>query len=439
MGKRTQAALSLARKIKNKKARIGITGLGYVGLPLAVEFARAGFRVSGMDLDKTKITRLNRGISYVQDISSKALKPLVQKKLLRAYTDSGELKRCDVIIICVPTPLNKVKEPDISCVLEAVKNVRKFLRRGQLVILESTTYPGTTEEIVLPEIRKSGWKAGSDFFLCFSPERIDPGNRDFTLRDIPKVVGGITQACTRLGSELYGAIIDRIIPVSSPRVAEMAKLLENTFRIVNIGLVNELVSVAQKLNIDLWEAIDAAKTKPFGFMPFYPGPGIGGHCIGIDPLYLSWKAKLVGSELRFIQLASRVNSAMPGYVVERALHVLNSAGKSIRGARILIMGVSYKKDIPDIRESPALEIIKELKKLSAKVEYHDPFVSSLAFDSFSMRSRPLSPKRVGEQDLIIIVTPHSAIDYSLVAHRGKLIFDTRNALKALQKKHIFRL
>jgi UDP-N-acetyl-D-glucosamine dehydrogenase len=422
----------LESKITRKKAVVGVIGIGYVGLPLAVEFAHAGFRVWGIDLDERRVKQINAGRSYIEDIPSGVLKPLVETSRFTATSNPGVLASCDCIIICVPTPLNKVKEPDISYVLSAARMVKKSLKRGQLIILESTTYPGTTEETVLPELTKKGFKPGRDFFLCFSPERIDPGNKNYPLKKIPKVVGGLNRASSRLGKLFYGQIIGEVMEVSSPRVAEMAKLLENTFRIVNIGLMNELAVVSRKLGINIWEAIDAAKTKPFGYMPFYPGPGVGGHCIGIDPLYLSWKAKLEGVEIRFVELASRVNSDMPGYVVTRAAYALNERGKTLSRSEILMLGVAYKRNVSDVRESPALNIIEELKKLGAVVRYHDPHVPYLNVDSISMKGVPLTEKVLKAHDLVIIVTDHAAIDYEKVARHARLVLDTRNVLKKMK-------
>lgn len=423
----------LAQKISRREAKIAVVGLGYVGLPLAIEFCSAGFQVYGLDVNRAKIASLRRGRSNVEDVDSKTLSQVIQAKKLRVTENSAVLSKCDCVIICVPTPLNKVKEPDISYVLDAAIAVRQSIHRGQLIILESTIYPGTTEEIVQPEITNKGLRIGRDFFLSFSPERIDPGNRNHPLRKIPKVVGGVTKACTRLTTALYRTIVQQVVPVSSPRVAEMTKLLENTFRIVNIGLMNELVPVAHRLNLNLWEAIDAAKTKPFGFMPFYPGPGIGGHCIGIDPLYLSWKAKLVGSELRFVELASRINAWMPAHVVRRMVDTLNANRKAIKGSKILLLGASYKKNVGDTRESPTLEIIQELDRLGATVCYHDPHVRKLRIDSGVYRSSPLTAQSLSRYDLVALLTDHDSVNYHLVAQKSKRILDTRNALQRFKK------
>lgn len=422
-----QTAQKLRRTIQARKAKIAIIGLGYVGLPLAMAFVRKGFRVSGIDLDRTRVEQLRSGKSYVEDIPSQDVRRAVRLGRFKATESYEVLTDSDVIIVCVPTPLNRVKDPDLSYILNAAEAIRDHLRRGQLVILESTTYPGTTEEIVLPTLERSGLKAGRDFFLCFSPERIDPGNQKFPLSKIPKVVGGITSVCTRLGTSVYETVVEKVFAVSSARTAEMAKLLENTFRIVNIGLVNELAQVAQALGIDIWETVRAASTKPFGFMPFYPGPGIGGHCIGIDPVYLSWKARLHGADIHFIELARRINAEMPKFVVERVVYALNArARKAVSASKILILGVSYKPEVSDTRESPSLEILHELKGLGAQVSYHDPYVTELKDDQLSLRSEVLSPANLRKKDLVIVATNHSRINYAMVAKYARLIFDTRN-------------
>ena len=420
-------AKELLRKIKAKKARVAIVGLGYVGLPLAVSFAKKGYPVTGIDVDQKRIAELREGRSYIEDIPTATVRQVVQAGRLKALATEEALREAEVVVICVPTPLNRVKDPDLSYILQASEAIGSRQRKGQLVILESTTYPGTTEEVVLPVLNRSGLTVGKDFFLCFSPERIDPGNKNFPLRKIPKVVGGITPVCTQLGSALYGQIMEKVIPVSSARTAEMAKLLENTFRIVNIGLVNELAQVAQALGINIWEAIQAAATKPFGFMPFYPGPGIGGHCIGIDPIYLSWKARLQGAEIHFIELARRINASMPRFVVERAVYTLNArARKAVNGSKILILGISYKRDVADTRESPAFEILHELHRLGAKVSYHDPHVPEFKNEGFGLRSEPLTARNLKSKDLVIVTTNHSRVNYGLVAKHARLIFDTRN-------------
>lgn len=435
-----RAELKVLKKIHTKKARIAIIGLGYVGLPLTCAFAKKGLRVTGIDVDGRRIEALRRGHSYIEDIPSKMLKTLVKRKRLTAEADYEILEEVDAVIVCVPTPLNRVKDPDISYIVQATDAIAKHLHSGQLVVLESTTYPGTTEEVILPALEKSGLKVGSDFFLCFSPERIDPGNKKFNTQNIPKVVGGVTAACTRVGAALYRQITSHVVPVSSSRTAEMAKLLENTFRIVNIGLVNELARAAENLKVNIWEAIDAARTKPFGYMPFYPGPGIGGHCIGVDPIYLSWKARLHGSDLHFIELARRINAEMPRYVVSQAVFALNEyRGKAISRSRVMLLGVSYKKDVSDMRESPALDILAELKELGASVSYHDPYVPEFHHQSLHLKSQPLTPAVLKRQDLVILTTDHTHLDYPLIVRNSRLIFDTRNALKKFKGKHIVRL
>ena len=433
-------AKDLLLKIKNKKARIAVIGLGYVGLPLAHAFAAAGYRVTGIDVSQDKIDAIRRGRSYIEDLPSTELKKWVKQGNLSAVTDYNVLQSMDAVIVCVPTPLNRFKDPDISFIVNVTQEIQKRLHPGQLIILESTTYPGTTEEVILPNLQESGLKAGRDFFLCFSPERIDPGNPNFKTRDIPKVVGGITPVCSCMAAELYKRITPQVVIVSSSRTAEMTKLLENTFRIVNIGLINELARAAENLKVNIWEAVEAASTKPFGFMPFYPGPGIGGQCIGIDPIYLSWKARLQGSDLHFIELARRINSEMPRYVVSQAVFALNKhQGKAIRKSRVLVLGVSYKKDVSDTRESPALEIIEELKHLGAAVEYHDPFVADVRYHEIRLRSVPLTPKQLKRYDLVIIATNHTSFKYAMIVRQSRLIFDTRNALKLFKNPNIVRL
>ena len=420
-------AQKILSRLKSKQAKVAIIGLGYVGLPLALAFARKKFKVTGVDIDERRVNKILGGQSYVEDIPSKVLSRAVQSGKLKASVDPQALKDADVIVVCVPTPLNRVKDPDLSNILEATEAIRSCLRGGQLIILESTTYPGTTEEVVQPALEKSGLKAGEDFFLCFSPERIDPGNKKFPLNKIPKVVGGINPVSTRLGCAFYAHVTSKVIPVSSARTAEMAKLLENTFRIVNIGLINELAQAAEHLKINIWEAVEAASSKPFGFMPFYPGPGIGGHCIGVDPIYLSWKARLQGVDLHFIELARRVNAQMPHFVVERAVFTLNARlQKAISGSKILVLGVAYKRDVADTRESPAFEILHGLKKLGARVNYHDPYVPEIKNERLSLRSLGLTPANLRSQDLVMVVTDHSGVNYGTIAKYARLIFDTRN-------------
>ncbi len=431
----------LRKKIENRKARVGVIGLGYVGLPLAAEFAKAGFRTTGIDVDAGRVKRIKAGRSYITDISSSELSGLVKKGLLSATTRSKVLKDLDGVVICVPTPLRKSRDPDISYIVSAAEALAKHLHRHQVIILESTTYPGTTREVILPMLEATGLKVGKDFFLGFSPERIDPGNPTYGTSTIPKVISGVTPACRRAVELLYSQVIRKLVPVSSTDVAEMVKLLENTFRSVNIGLVNELALMCDRMGINVWEVIEAAKTKPFGFMPFYPGPGIGGHCIPLDPLYLSWKAKLHGFEARFIELASQVNGAMPEYVVSRVAQGLNAKGRSLKGSRVLILGVAYKRGVTDVRESPALEIIHHLIRKGARVRYHDPFVPSFRTDGTTLRSAPLTPRTLRSADCVVIVTDHEALDKRLVAKHSRLILDTRNALRNLgrRSKKISRL
>lgn len=429
----------LIGKILEKKAQVAIIGMGYVGLPLAVEFARVGFKVTGLDIDGEKIRALQAGDSYIPDVPSTLVGSLVKEGRFFPTTDPEILKTMDTVTICVPTPLRKTKDPDLSYIMNSVEVIRRSLHPGQLIILESTTYPGTTEEMVLPTLEETGLKVGRDFFLAFSPERVDPGNKQYTTRNTPKIVGGITAECTQLARTLYEQAIDKVISVSSTKVAETVKLLENTFRSVNIALVNEIALMSYKMGINVWEVIDAAATKPFGFLPFYPGPGIGGHCIPIDPLYLSWKARQTGFEARFIDLAGQINSRMPEYVVEKVMEALNQNGKCLKGARMLIVGVAYKKDINDVRESPALDIISLLARKGAQISYHDPFVPSLPVEGIEQSSRELDEKTLEEQDCVVIVTNHSGLDYEKIAKASKLIMDTRNALKGFSGSHIVRL
>ncbi len=429
----------LLEKIKTKKAKIGVIGLGYVGLPLALEFVRSGYCVTGIDKNKERVESLNKGTSYVIDVKSEDIAQFIEKGLLCVTDDVSVLSTLDAISICVPTPLTKTKDPDMSYIINVGQEVGNYLHKDQIFILESTTYPGTTEELVLSLLEKGGLEVGKDFYLAFSPERIDPGNKKYSVRNIPKVIGGVTPQCTELASCLYGHIIETIIPVSSPRVAEMVKLLENTFRNVNIALVNEIAIMSERLGIDVWEVIDAAKTKPFGFMSFYPGPGLGGHCIPIDPLYLSWVAKKNGFELRFIALADQINSAMPEFVVEKITDALNDAEKSVKGSNIHILGVAYKKDVDDLRESPALEIMNILRSKGARITYTDPYIPEVNYQKLSIKSKPLSKEVLSKIDCAVIVTDHSNFDYNLIVANSKLIVDTRNALKGINKKHIVRL
>jgi UDP-N-acetyl-D-glucosamine dehydrogenase len=425
----------LINRITNKQAHVGVIGLGYVGLPLLVEFASKGFKGTGFEVDETKAKQINAGTSYIGDVPSSKLKEVVDAKRLQATTDFDHLADCDAIIICVPTPLRKTKEPDVSYILAATEQIAKRLRRGQLIILESTTYPGTTDEVLLPMFEEKGLKLDEDFLLAFSPERVDPGNPQFLTHNIPKVVGGVTEDSTDVAAHLYSQIVNDVFAVSSARVAEAAKLLENTFRAVNIGMANEMARLCYALNIDTWEVIRAAATKPFGFMPFYPGPGIGGHCIPLDPHYLSWKARQHGFDSRFISLAEEVNSRMPEHVVQLVSDGLNDDRKAMKGSNVLLLGVAYKKDINDVRESPALSIIDRLRAKGANVRYHDPFVGEVRFDDAHtdaggepLQSVSLTNEELKSADCVIIVTDHSEIDYKRVCSLASLIVDTRNAL-----------
>jgi UDP-N-acetyl-D-glucosamine dehydrogenase len=430
----------LLKKIESKSAHVGIVGLGYVGLPLAVEFAGAGFTVTGIDIDKKKVAALNRGESYIQDIPTAVLAPLVKAGKLKGATDFGSVATLDTINICVPTPLRKTKDPDMSYIVNACQEIAKHFHPGMLVILESTTYPGTTNELMLPMFERSDLKVGEQFFMCFSPERVDPGNANFQTRNIPKVVGGITPACTQIGAAFYRQALETVIPVSSTRVAEMVKLLENTFRMINIGLVNEMAMLCDRMGINVWEVIDAAATKPFGFMPFYPGPGLGGHCIPIDPFYLSWKTKQAGIEARFIELAGYVNGNMPHFVVDKIQNALNDHAKPLKGSHVHVLGVAYKREIDDVRESPALDIIHLLGKHGAKVTYSDPFVPHLHADGAVPEMAAIDvEKGTREADCIVIVTDHKIFDYPRIVERAKLIVDTRNALKGNPSEKIVRL
>jgi UDP-N-acetyl-D-glucosamine dehydrogenase len=430
-------AAILEEKIRTRRARVGIVGLGYVGLPLAVEFAKAGFTVTGIDISEEKTRRVNAGDSYVGDIPNSTLAPLVEAGKIRATTDFSAVLELDTINICVPTPLRKTKDPDMSYIVSSCQEIARHFHAGTLVILESTTYPGTTDELVLPMLTKGGLEVGKDFFLCFSPERVDPGNPKYQTANIPKVVGGCTAACTRVGQLFYSQALETVVPVSSTQVAEMVKLLENTFRMINIGLANEMALMCDRIGVNVWEVIDAAATKPFGFMPFYPGPGLGGHCIPIDPFYLSWKTKQAGIEARFIELAGYINGQMPLFVVDKVQNALNDAGKPVKGSRILVVGVSYKRDIEDMRESPALDIMLLLQRRGGIVSYCDPYVPSLKLDGLKLEASPL--ESAGEADCAVIVTDHRAFDYQLLLEKAPLIVDSRNALKGVVSPKIVRL
>jgi UDP-N-acetyl-D-glucosamine dehydrogenase len=430
-------AAILEEKIRARRARVGVVGLGYVGLPLAVEFAKAGFTVTGIDISEEKTRRVNAGDSYVGDIPSSTLAPLVEAGKLRATTDFAAVLELDTINICVPTPLRKTKDPDMSYIVSSCQEIARHFHAGTLVILESTTYPGTTDELVLPMLSKGGLEVGHDFFLCFSPERVDPGNPRYHTANIPKVVGGCTPACTRLGELFYSQALETVVPVSSTQVAEMVKLLENTFRMINIGLVNEMALMCDRIGVNVWEVIDAAATKPFGFMPFYPGPGLGGHCIPIDPFYLSWKTKQAGIEARFIELAGYINGQMPQFVADKVQNALNDAGKAVKGSRILVVGVSYKRDIDDMRESPAIDVMLLLQRLGGILSYCDPYVPALNVEGLKLESSPL--ESAADADCAVIITDHRAFDYQLLVEKAPLIVDSRNALKDVASPKIVRL
>ena len=439
----TPAAAQLHHQLSGRTAKVGVVGLGYVGLPLLVEFARAGYDAVGLDVDPAKIAAITEGRSYIPDVPTPELAALVSSGRLRATSDFAEIANLQSVNICVPTPLRKTKDPDMSYVVSAVETIASHLRPGLLVILESTTYPGTTDELVRPILERGGLIAGRDFFLAFSPERVDPGNPRFNTRNVPKVVGGITPTCAALAASLYEAAIDTVVPVSSPRVAEMVKLLENTFRAVNIGLVNEIALMCDTLGIDVWEVVSAAATKPFGFMPFYPGPGLGGHCIPIDPFYLSWKAKQSGFECRFIELAGQVNESMPHAVVRKITEGLNAHRKSVNGSNILIVGIAYKRDVDDVRESPALDVMTTLQQRGANVSYADPHVPRLDSGHWHGKRDMTSVDRLdaaalSAYDCVAILTDHRAFDYASIVRHSRLVIDTRNAIKE-QAPHVFRL
>jgi UDP-N-acetyl-D-glucosamine dehydrogenase len=431
---------NLKRKIESKKAVIGVIGLGYVGLPLALTFAKNGFDVIGIDIDKDRINKIKKGISYITDVPNAELKNALKKKF-KATQDVKPIKKLDAVIICVPTPLGKNREPDISYIREAVGKVKDNIRKGQIIVLESTTYPGTTKEILLPILESTGLKEGKDFYLAFSPERIDPGNEVYRTQNTPKIIGGISGKSTRIAKLLYDEVIEEVIPVSSANAAEMAKLLENTFRIVNIALVNEIAVLCDRFNLDIWEIINAAKTKPYGYMPFYPGPGCGGHCIPLDPLYLSWKAKEHGFETKFINLASSVNESMPQYIVERLEKILSNKKKKIENSNILIIGVAYKKDVKDLRESPAIHVISLLQKRNAGLSYYDPYFPFLKINDIDMKPIKLDRKSLKKYDCALVMTGHSGVDYRFLANNLKLVFDTRNIFKraGIRSKNIIKL
>jgi UDP-N-acetyl-D-glucosamine dehydrogenase len=424
-------AVQLGERIASVTANVGVLGLGYVGLTEAVALARAGYHVTGFEVDRERIDAVQSGRSYIMDVPDEELLWAVRSWSLTATADFAGLADMDVILICVPTPLGKTKAPDISFILAAADAIEAHLRPGQLIVLESTTYPGTTTEVVLPALERTGLRAGEDFHLCFAPERINPGDKEHTVSTVPRIVGGVTPACTEVATALFARISSEVVAVSSPQAAEMVKLLENTFRAVNIGLVNEMALMCRALGTDVWEVIDAAATKPFGFMPFYPGPGLGGHCIPVDPLYLSWKARIQGFEPRFIDLAHQVNGAMPRFVVSLLAEALNDRGRSINGSRILVLGVTYKRDVNDIRESPALEIIADLVRRGGTVVYHDPYVPSLSIGGRVLESAPFDDAVLQEADCTLILTDHSVVDYKRVVNTAPLVVDTRHATAAV--------
>ena len=432
--------MDLKKKIENRSANIGVIGLGYVGLPLAMEFVRAGFKVTGIDVNTDKVDMINAGNNYIQDVSDNALASAVSDGNLNATTDFAATKKLDSVSICVPTPLKKHKNPDISYIVSAMNEVEKYIHPGMIIILESTTYPGSTRELILPSLETNGFTVGKDFFLCFSPERIDPGNTEYTTQNTPKVIGGITDQCTDMGAAVYGTIVEKVVTVSSPETAEMVKLLENTFRAINIGLANEVAIMCEKLGVDVWEVINAAGTKPFGFMKFSPGPGLGGHCIPIDPHYLSWKLKTLDYDARFIQLAGEINTAMPRHVLKLVTEGLTQRQKALKGSKVLIIGVAYKKDVNDVRESPALDILQLLEESGVKTDYFDPHVESIIWDGSTINSlEKLDGNAVSEFDACIIVTDHSNIDFELIRKHCSLIIDTRNVYHGRTDKNVIRL
>jgi UDP-N-acetyl-D-glucosamine dehydrogenase len=423
--------LSLLEKLKNKSAHVVVMGIGYVGLPLVAEFARAGFRVTGFDKDERKVRTLSAGESYIQDVPTSDVAPYVRDGHLKATTDPSVLAQADAVIVCVPTPLNKTKDPDMRFIVDATEEIARHQHPGMVIVLESTTYPGTTTEVLVPKLTEKGARLGEDVFVAFSPERVDPGNAVYKTRNTPKVIGGATPACLEHSVALYSHIIETVVPVSSPETAEMVKLLENTFRAVNIGLVNEVAIMSRRLGIDAFEVIRAAATKPFGFMPFYPGPGLGGHCIPIDPLYLSWKLRTLKYQARFIELADSINSGMPDYVIERITDTLNEVGKAVRGSKILVYGVAYKRDVTDVRESPAFDVMVGLQNRGGVVSYMDPYVP--AIDDHGVKMQSVDPAgRFDGYDLVVIITDHKALDRQKLLSQSKLIVDTRDSLRGVE-------
>jgi len=428
--KKIGLAAELRRKITDREARIGVVGLGYVGLPLAVEFGQAGFRVTGIDISRKTVEGVRAGRSHIEDVPSEAVADLVRRRRLGAQHHYRGCGKFDAIVICVPTPLRKTKDPDISYIVNALDEITKEIRRGQLIVLESTTYPGTTEEVMRPRLEEGGLRAGRDFFLAFSPERVDPGNRQYTTRNTPKVVGGITPRCTEVAAHLYRQAVETVHPVSCSQVAEMVKLLENTFRAVNIGLVNEVALMCDRLGLDVWEVIDGAATKPFGFMRFYPGPGIGGHCIPLDPHYLSWKLKTLDYSARFIELASEINGNMPLVVTRKATELLNQKKQAVNGARVMILGVAYKRDTSDLRESPALDVVRLLSERGARISFHDPYNREIRINGGRVaKVTPLTAANLRKADLLVIVTDHSSYDYDWIVRHARVVLDTRNATR----------
>lgn len=435
----SQLARQLKKKIRDRSAKVGIVGLGYVGLPLAVEMAREGYQVTGIDLIRDKVEAVNSGISYVLDVPSETLLSLVSARKIKATQSMAALEDLDTLNICVPTPLHKNKDPDLSYVVAAVEAIRNHIRPGQLITLESTTYPGTTREIVMPILEEAGLRAGRDFFLAYSPERVDPGNEQYKTRNIPKVVGGVTPRCTGIAVLLYQQFVESVIPVSSTDCAEMVKLLENTFRSVNIALANEMALTCHGLGINVWEVIDAAKTKPFGFMPFYPGPGLGGHCIPVDPYFLTWKARMNGCEPRLIELAGHINSQMPLFTVRLIADALNERGKSLKGSKVLCLGVAYKRNTNDVRESPALQVLEGLHEKGASIYFSDPHVTSISIKEKTMKSVDLTAELLQSMDCTVVLTDHSMVDYALVEEFSPFVIDTRNALQGYSRSGIIAL
>lgn len=428
----SSALRELGAKIDDRSARIGVIGLGYVGLPLAVELAAAGFEVIGFDIDAEKIRAIESGNSYIGDVSMEALRSAREGNRLRATTDFDQLHEVQIVNVCVPTPLTKTKDPDVSFMAHAVEEIRKRLHPGELIILGSTTYPGTTRELFVPVLEETGLKVGKDFSLAFAPERIDPGNTRYKVRNVPKVVGGESAICTELACKLFDTVFDTTVPVSSTQAAEMVKLLENTFRAINIGLANEVALMCERLDLDVWEVIEAAATKPYGFMKFLPGPGLGGHCIPVDPSYLAWRMKSLNFSARFIELATEINSSMPAHVADRVSDLLNENQLAVNGAKVLIVGVAYKPDVSDLRESPAIDVISLLVKKGAKVTYHDPFVAECQIDEIRYKGSELGDEVLAESDLVVILTDHTGIDYGRLVEGASRVFDTRNATRGLE-------